>query len=60
LDNELDQFEKMAERLARALAALRFCRDVATEEWAHQGKNPGAECALRHIMNRAGRELDNS
>jgi hypothetical protein len=43
--------------IARLQAALTFCRDIATEEYAHQGGNPGAECALRHIMNRAGREL---
>ena len=39
-----------ADKIAELRAALKFIEDLATEEYARQGGNVGAECALRHIL----------
>lgn len=37
--------------------ALKFCRDIAAEEYDYQQTNVGAELVLRHIMRKCDEAL---
>ena len=39
--------------------ALRFCRDIASEEYTYQQNNVGAEIALRHIIRKCDEVIAN-
>lgn len=53
-DHELAALRAAA---VEASAAFKFIRDISSEEYDYQQANPGAECALRHIMNKADTAL---
>ena len=39
--------------------ALRFCRDIASEEYKYQQNNVGAELVLRHIIRKCDEAIAN-
>ena len=39
-----------ADRIRKLEAVVKFCHDIAEEEYPHQERNVGAELVLRHII----------
>lgn len=49
----MEEIERLKAENKKLRDALRFCGELASEEHPFTAPSSGAECALRHIMNKA-------
>lgn len=53
----MEEIDRLKADNKKLREALKFCGEMAAEEHPFANQSSGAECALRHIMNKAAEAL---